>query len=226
MISKNSFRILIVAMTTLMIVTTVNGFSSGAAGCGPAPSVGGAHLDNSGGKTVQILEFNSDVTTRPITLYIDNKIIPVNGTAIIKSGTSVDITLNGTLIKGVLVRLSSTSGIDLTGTILPKLHTKVAGACSILSTTVTGITHIAANDKPEIRGTIKFPPSIVKRTTVLDLDITVVFFNSDTRSIFTYGKFQIQINPCTKRRICRRGIGGILDSIFNRCKQVCDCENR
>jgi hypothetical protein len=200
-----------VVLMLVALVANVKGFSTGAAGCGPAPSVGGAHLDNVAPKTVEVLPFKS--VSRPVTFSIGGKAIEIGGTATVNALSSTEVKINGTLVKGVLIRLSSSDGYDLTDTILPKLNTKIAGACT---SPVVGITHTAAFDKPEVSGTLKFP---TKSDTPIDVDVTVVFFNSDTRSIYTSAKFKINVGPCKTRTVCGSGIAGVINRLLNRCKK-------
>lgn len=168
-----------------LLVQLANGFSSGAAGCeGDGPGIGGAHLDLRNGKTSELLTFAS----RNVVVTVGADIIPLGGTITVKTGTTTPIVVKGTNIKGVLMRVSGPIGYPTAGVIDLGLNTAVAKAC--LAPAV-GITHTSANDKDSVSGSLFF----TKITTTVDLklDLTLVWFNSDKESKYSYQQYPIKV---------------------------------
>lgn len=165
----------------------VNGFSSGAAGCaGDGPAVGGAHIDGTlGNKNITTISFKE----RNVTLQIGGIVVPQDGTGSVVVETITDIVVSGINIKGVLFRLSAPdNSYNTTGIIKPLVNTRTAFACTA---PVVGITHTSAVDKPFVTGTLLFP----KPVNGIVLDLTLVWFNNDKTSFYSYGKFLINVSP-------------------------------
>ena len=208
MYSKGCLMIVVIASLLQMVV---DGFSTGAAGCGPAPSVSGVHLQASATKTVANYQWSTSL--KPVNFKVGDTVVAEGGSFTVKALQNTEIKvvgINGNAgIKGVLFRLSAGSEYDLTGAILPGESTKSAGACK---SPIVGVTHIAANDKPEVSAILKLPNKVGQ----IKLDVTAVFFNSDTVSQYTNATFTIDVTGCKFVTT-----GGFFARLFGRGKRVC-----
>jgi hypothetical protein len=155
---------------------------------------------------------------KPVNFKVGDTVVAEGGSFTVKAQQDTEIKvvgINGNVgIKGVLFRLSAgsdydTTGSILTGAILPGESTKSAGACKL---PVVGVTHIAANDKPEVSAILKLPNKVGK----INLDVTAVFFNSDTVSQYTNATFTIDVTACKVTTT-----GGFFARLFGRGKKVC-----
>jgi hypothetical protein len=207
----------------IIILPVANGFSSGAGGCGPAPSIGFPHTntivptDNST-RPVTIYPFNS--SERAVTITISSRIIQPDTTVTLKVNRNYAIKLSGYPFKGFLFRLAvaNTSSYNLSEAITPFLDFGQVPAVCTGSSKVTGITHTSNSLKNDVTGFLYFEKPI----DVVNLDVTVVFLNNNTGSEYSSAKFNITVAPCTKKKICGGGILGFFRKLFNRCITFCD----
>jgi hypothetical protein len=185
-----------------LLLAFVEGYSTGAAGCGKSPSVAGEHVDTKKGKRKV---FSLKWTDRALNLTVDGVTIKPNSTINLVAGKVLEIKLVGKKIKGSLFRLSGTPiTYNFTESLTTGIQTKIATNCKSYP---GGLTHFSSAEKVALSGSMKFDEPLN-----INLDMTVVFMNNSTRSEYTYGQF--------KFRVCKKTTCSFLGGLFG-CRPKC-----
>lgn len=162
-------------------IRIISCFSTGSGGCnGGIAAVGGTHLTQS---KVQ----NGSLASGKIVVAIDGSVLDVNQTFTFPSNKSLDITIEGSQLdfKGFLIRVQAPNGYDTTNVITP--NDNLGQMAAVCTAPIVGITHVTAEQKPLVSGTLLFPTDVDD----VDFDITVVFINdAATGSAYVYNRLR------------------------------------
>jgi hypothetical protein len=177
-----SLQSLFVAIT--LFASSAHAFSSGAGGCsGGQAAVMDFHLSAEGGKA----STTGSLADGGVGLLLDG--VPLDAMLATASNFSTAdihvLTLAGTSpYRGMLVRLSAPSGVDTTSSLLEvSADLQDASSCSA---PVVGITH-TNSDLKNTQSMSLFLPSEGEVT----IDVTVVFANNSTDSIYYYSGYTL-----------------------------------
>jgi hypothetical protein len=177
-----SLQTLFVAIT--LLASSAHAFPNGAGGCsGGEAAVMGFHLSTSGGKVIT----TGSLADGGVGLVLDGvPLDPMATTARNFSTSDIHVlTLAGlSPYRGMLVRLSSPSGVDTTSSLLETSDDlQDAGACSA---PVVGITHTNSNLKNAQSMQLSMPSE-----GEITIDVTVVIANNSTDSIYYYSGYTL-----------------------------------
>jgi hypothetical protein len=166
----------------------VNSFPTAAGGCaGGVAAVGGSHLGEVDARVVS----NSTLETGGVFVQIGN--ITLDSTtpldlAILEDHTIAIISTEFP-IRGILIRVEA-DGADTSAILTPGLQTQPATACVA---PIVGTTHIDSTDKSELTSVIRFDESLDS----VILDITGVFVNSPSGSVYVYSRYIVNFVSTT-----------------------------
>jgi hypothetical protein len=176
--------------------------SNGAGGCaGGQAAVMGNHLSVQPGRTFE----TGSLADGGVSLLLDGS--PLDATAATATDFSAAtvhvLTLVGTSpYRGLLVRLSAPSGVDTT-TALLEVSDDLQDA-DVCSAPVAGITHTNADLK-----SMQSMSLSIRTEGEITLDVTVVFANNGTNSIYYYSGYTL--NAVMEPVAMEAGSGGVVD---------------
>jgi hypothetical protein len=182
-------RCCLIALVCWSDITVVHTFSTGPGGClGGNQSVSDTHLKD-GYQTGSLSDFR-------IKVFINNNLI-INPDEIIELTPNADNPVRVTAVneqyRGILIRLAGTAGqtiLDSTMTVRSQ-NVQITPMCVLPS--VIGIGHFDASSKDRVAA--KIDTNGLAGNFVMD--ITVVFWNNDTSSLWAHSGYTLSVGPAT-----------------------------
>lgn len=173
-------RFLVICLCIFATSLYVECYPSGAGGCkGGKAAVGGTHKFKLIGSVAK-----KTLAEKKVKISVGGVSVLEGKTVSVAAGKSHTIKVNGTDMKGILVRVKAKNGVSTKSVLTPGSLTQAAKVCA---SPVVGITHKSNDKQKSYTGTIKFQ----KATSGVILDITVVFINSLTKSEYAYGQLKV-----------------------------------
>jgi hypothetical protein len=175
------------ALTASFLMGSAQAFSAGAGGCvGGAAAVGGSHLTRETTLTGTLAEGG-------LSVYLNNELTDITTPLSLEVAKPYSVHVNGTSeYKGILYRLESTLGLDVTGfvsTAPDDPRTKIADACA---SPATGLTHVNSDLKNNIPMFLT-----IESAGTYKVDITIVAANNASVSEYYHSQFALNVNPAT-----------------------------
>jgi hypothetical protein len=175
------------ALAASFLMGSAQAFSAGAGGCvGGAAAVGGSHLARETTLTGTLAEGG-------LSVYINNELKDISTPLSLAVAKPYSVHVNGTSeYKGILYRLESTLGLDVTGFVTPAAddpRTKIADACAAPA---TGLTHVNSDLKNNIPMFLN-----IESAGTYKVDVTIVISNNASLSEYYHSQFAVNANPET-----------------------------
>jgi hypothetical protein len=174
---------MMVVPSLLLLVDPATAWPKGAGGCeGGVAAVGGLHLDKSDGRAVA----PGDLFQGVIRVTIQGQELDPATPKDVPTNEDLLITVEAGDLPylGLLIRLEAPNGVDTKGALVKGANTQNSGQCK---PPIVGITHFNREEKKMATGTIRFDEEVDG----VQLDVTVVFINSDQGSAYVYSRLPV-----------------------------------
>ena len=167
-----------ISLLLALIVSTVVSYKTGAGGCtGGKVAVGGSHLT---AKKV----LSRKLSDKGVKVSVGGVTIAAGSTGVVAYGKTQTITITGSNMKGVLIRMQAPSGVSTKNLLVAGSGLKSAPVCK---SPVAGVTHKAYKASSSYTSTVKFPAS----TKGVIFDISIVYENESSEAEHAYGRVKV-----------------------------------